>query len=82
MSVCTVCGNDYDRSFTVTTSSGEHLVLDSLECAASVLAPECVNCGTRILGHGIQDESHIFCCAHCARMAGASDAVDRVSSGS
>jgi hypothetical protein len=79
---CESCGNDYDQAFEVRTAQGDTYVFDSIECAARVLAPVCVNCGTVILGHGIQDESHVFCCAHCARMSGTSGPVDRVSSGS
>lgn len=82
MAICTVCGNDYDATFSVIDASGAEFVFDTIECAAHVLAPLCVNCGVRVLGHGVQDESHVFCCAHCARHAGTPDAVDRISSGS
>lgn len=82
MATCDTCGNHYDGAFEVRTSDGKEYVFDSLECAARVVAPVCVNCGTTVLGHGVQDESHVFCCAHCARMSGASGPVDRVSSGS
>ncbi|MGN0063973.1 MAG: hypothetical protein ACI379_07000, partial [Nocardioides sp.] len=68
--------------FEVRTHDGSRYDFDSVECAARVLAPACVNCGTRILGHGVQDEFHVFCCAHCARTSGATGPVDRVSSGS
>ena len=82
MSKCSTCGNDYDQAFSVTTASGEEYVFDSIECAAAKVAPRCVNCGTTVLGHGVQDESHVFCCAHCARMAGTSGTSDRGASGS
>lgn len=82
MGTCVTCGNEYDGSFEVTTASGERHVFDSIECAAATIAPECVNCGTRILGHGVQNEQHIFCCAHCAGAYGVTGARDRVTSGS
>jgi hypothetical protein len=44
--------------------------------------PVCVNCGTRILGHGVQNEQHMFCCAHCAQAVGVTGVRDRVASGS
>jgi hypothetical protein len=34
MSICDVCGNDYDNAFTVRTTAGEELTFDSIECAA------------------------------------------------
>ncbi|MGH3352419.1 MAG: hypothetical protein ACRDPS_17250 [Nocardioides sp.] len=82
MGKCVTCGNDYDRSFEVRTASGESLVFDSIECAASRIAPKCVNCGTRILGHGVENEEHMFCCAHCAHAVGVTGVSDRVTSGS
>lgn len=77
MGTCDTCGNDYDKSFTVTMGDrrGE---FDSFECAAHAMAPVCDHCGCRILGHGVEDESRIFCCANCARQAGHEQLVDRV----
>jgi DNA end-binding protein Ku len=40
------------------------------------LAPSCAHCGCRILGHGIQADTAIYCCAHCARESGVGRAVD------
>lgn len=82
MVTCATCGNDYDRCFEVTTASGEHLAFDSIECAATRIAPICINCGTRILGHGVENEEHMFCSAHCAHLVGVTGVSDRVSSGS
>ena len=82
MGKCATCGNDYDKCFEVTTASGERLVFDSIECAAGRIAPTCVNCGTRILGHGVENEEHMFCCAHCAGSVGVTGVGDRVTSGS
>jgi hypothetical protein len=68
-SVCEVCGNDYWMSFEVRTASGERHVFDSIECAAHRLAPICENCQCRVLGHGVEADGHMFCCAHCAHQS-------------
>lgn len=76
MAVCDTCGNDYDKAFTL--MQGERSgVFDSFECAAQAMAPECAHCGCRILGHGVETGTQIFCCAHCARRAGADGIADR-----
>ena len=79
MAMCDVCGNDYDKSFTVTMGGQEH-TFDSFECAIHALAPSCAHCGCKVIGHGIEgpDEA-IYCCAHCAEHSGVSGATDRVS---
>ncbi len=77
MGRCEVCGNEYDKAFTV-TMGGESHVFDSFECAIHALAPVCVHCGCKVVGHGIEHDGDIFCCAHCAEHAGVSGAVDRV----
>lgn len=77
MATCTVCGNEYDKAFSVTTHDGDRLVFDSLECAAQRLAPSCDHCGCRILGHGLESDGRMFCCAHCASGAGVDELVDR-----
>ncbi|MFF0547136.1 hypothetical protein ACWEVD_30020 [Nocardia thailandica] len=75
MAVCDTCGNDYARAFTV--SRGEqHWVFDSIECAATTLAPTCAHCRCRILGHGLESDGAMYCCAHCARHAGQTALVD------
>lgn len=76
MPICDVCGNDYARSFQVTTADGRQFNFDSLECAAHQIAPACVHCNCKIFGHGIETPDGIYCCAHCARHVGASNAVD------
>jgi hypothetical protein len=73
MATCEVCGNDYWRTFEVTTSEGERHTFDSFECAIHRLAPACEHCGTRIVGHGVEVSGRLFCCAHCARHSGAKD---------
>ncbi|HZB34212.1 MAG TPA: hypothetical protein VE465_28880 [Streptosporangiaceae bacterium] len=70
MARCDVCGNDYDKTFTVTTPEGATHVFDSIECAAHAIAPTCAHCGCRILGHGVEADGQIFCCAACARQVG------------
>ncbi|MGW5918688.1 hypothetical protein ACWFPY_06825 [Nocardia fluminea] len=75
MTVCETCGNDYDRAFTV-SRDGESWTFDSIECAASKLAPHCAQCGCRVLGHGVEQEGVVYCCAHCARRAGHDALVD------
>jgi hypothetical protein len=41
------------------------------------MAPVCEHCTCRIIGHGVQAGDRFFCCAHCARMAGAELVRDR-----
>ena len=65
MAQCEVCGNDYDKSFEV-RRGGETHVFDSFECAIHALAPSCEHCGCRVIGHGVEQDGRIFCCAHCA----------------
>ena len=76
MNTCEVCGNTYDRTFEV-IQAGERHVFDSFECAIHALAPVCVHCGCRVVGHGVQDEGVIFCCVPCAKQAGVSGLRDR-----
>lgn len=68
MARCEMCGNDYDRSFTITRGD-RTATYDSLECAISAWAPACGNCGCRILGHGVEAGDAVYCCSHCARAA-------------
>ena len=77
MARCSVCGNDYDKSFEV-RHAGHSYTFDSLECAAHRLAPACSHCGCRILGHGLEQDGQLFCCASCARAKGKRDVRDRV----
>jgi Rieske Fe-S protein len=65
MARCEVCGNDYDKSFKVVVGDESH-TFDSFECAIAALAPVCDHCGCRVIGHGVEVEGTIFCCAHCA----------------
>jgi hypothetical protein len=65
---CEVCGNDYEKSFTVSMRGEEH-TFDSFECAIAGLAPVCDHCGCRVIGHGVEEGDKIFCCSHCAKMS-------------
>lgn len=70
MEICATCGNESDRTFTVTSSDGREAVFDSVECAVAVIAPACGHCSCRILGHGVEAHGELYCCAHCAETAG------------
>ncbi|HZJ70051.1 MAG TPA: hypothetical protein VFF36_03910 [Planctomycetota bacterium] len=74
---CEVCGNDYDRPLHVTLDGKAH-VYDCFECAIHALAPICEHCGCRVIGHGVQDDGAIYCCAHCAQVSGVKELQDRV----
>jgi hypothetical protein len=76
MAQCEVCGNDYDKAFTLTIAGRSH-VFDSFECAIHAVAPTCTHCGTKIIGHGVEAEGSLFCCAHCASRAGVRGMRDR-----
>jgi hypothetical protein len=77
MTRCEVCGNEYDKTFEV-RMAGRSFTFDSLECAAQRIAPVCGQCGCRVLGHGVEQEGELFCCAHCARAKGKQGLRDRV----
>ena len=77
MARCEMCGNDYDKAFTVTMNGQAH-TFDSFECAINTLAPKCQHCGNRIIGHGVEARDAMFCCAHCAHGEGVPQAVDRI----
>ena len=77
MATCEVCGNDYDKAFQVTAEGREH-TFDSFECAIHALAPRCAHCDCRIVGHGVEANGTLYCCAHCARESGAEELRDRV----
>ncbi len=73
---CETCGNDYDKAFQVTMGGRAH-TFDSFECAIHALAPTCTHCDCRIIGHGIEAEGRMFCCAYCAEQAGVAGVADR-----
>jgi len=76
MARCEVCGNDYDKAFTITRGQRTS-TFDSFECAIHALAPTCAHCGCRVVGHGAEADGRIFCCAHCARASGVRGMDDR-----
>ena len=77
MGVCAMCGNDYDKAFTVTGPDGQGVVFDSFECAIHMLAPDCAHCGCKVIGHGVEHAGTIYCCAHCAKASGVGGIADR-----
>jgi nitrite reductase/ring-hydroxylating ferredoxin subunit len=76
MATCDVCGNEYDKTMEI-TYEGETRVFDSFECAIHAIAPQCSHCGCRIIGHGVEANGKIFCCAHCAQHEGVEELRDR-----
>lgn len=74
---CEVCGNEYDKAFEIVGPRGTH-TFDSFECAIQALAPTCAHCGCRVLGHGLEKDGTIYCCAHCSSRAGVTELRDRV----
>ena len=76
MARCVVCGNDYEQSFEVRLDGGGVHTFDSFECAIHRLAPTCEHCGCRVIGHGVQADSRMFCCASCATLAGVAGVRD------
>jgi hypothetical protein len=76
MAKCDVCGNDYDKAFTV-NAAGRQRTYDCFECAIHELAPDCAHCGCKVIGHGVEQGGRFFCCAHCARQAGVVGVADR-----
>ncbi len=73
---CDVCGNNYDKTFQVIIA-GKTMTFDAFECAIQALAPECAHCQCRIVGHGLEADGKMYCCAHCARHSGEHDLKDR-----
>ena len=76
MAKCSLCGNEYDKSFTVSIGD-ESRVFDSFECAIQAMAPSCSHCGCRIIGHGTEVDGKFYCCAHCAGAEGHVNLRDR-----
>jgi hypothetical protein len=77
---CENCGNQYDKAFEVIQNGKKH-IFDSFECAINVMAPRCWHCQTRIIGHGLEENGRMFCCAHCAAHEGSTKLRDRAESG-
>ena len=81
MARCEVCGNDYDKAFQITLA-GENQAhtFDSFECAIHAVAPTCSHCGCKVIGHGVEADGDVYCCAHCAQEAGHPELKDRAES--
>jgi hypothetical protein len=62
---CELCGNESNRTYEIVMNEESH-IFDSFECAIHALAPACVHCGCRILGHGYEAQGQLYCCEHCA----------------
>ncbi len=76
MATCETCGNEYDKCMEV-RAFGEIHTYDCFECAIHALAPVCNHCGCRVIGHGVESENAIYCCAHCASEVGVATVRDR-----
>jgi hypothetical protein len=77
MAKCEVCGNEYDKFFTMRVN-GRTRIFDSFECAIQAIAPTCSHCGCKIIGHGVEQNDTFFCCVHCAKQSGVTGLADRV----
>jgi hypothetical protein len=73
---CDVCGNDYDKAFQVTRGS-RTMTFDAFECAIHAMAPRCAHCECIVIGHGVETDEGIYCCASCARQEGENGLQDR-----
>ncbi len=76
MARCDLCGNEYDKTFQVVQFGKTH-TFDSFECAIQVIAPTCPHCGCKVVGHGVEADGSIYCCAHCAQQMGVQKLKDR-----
>lgn len=76
MAKCDSCGNDYDKAFELSVQ-GKTYTFDSFECAIRTVAPVCAHCDVRIIGHGLEKDGRIFCCAHCAAQMDVTGLRDR-----
>lgn len=76
---CDSCGNEYEKCFEILTVDRRY-VFDCFECAINTLAPHCAQCGTKIIGHGVEAEGKIYCCSSCVRLFVRSDAIHSAAS--
>lgn len=77
MKRCECCGNEYDKAFDVVVVGGAPRTFDCFECAIHTLAPRCAKCGVAVIGHGVEAQGVLYCCAHCARASGEGGVRDR-----
>lgn len=73
---CETCGNRYAHCFEI-VMEGESHFFDCFECAIHELAPSCATCGVMIMGHGMEADGVMFCCASCARAEGVTKLRDQ-----
>ncbi len=78
MARCDTCGNEYDKTFQIVINDQTH-TFDSFECAIHKLAPTCAHCACKIIGHGVEANATMYCCAHCAQHSGVQGMNDRIS---
>lgn len=76
MPTCYFCANDYDEAVQSQVEGLDYWI-DSFESSNQTLPPQCAACGCQIIGQGVQEGSTLFCCAHCAKGAGANEVRDR-----
>ena len=74
MARCAVCGGEYAKPMEIRLN-GVSSTYDCFECAIHALAPTCEHCGCRVIGHGVEEQGKIFCCAHCAQQVAAAHPV-------
>lgn len=77
MAICSVCKNDYAKSFTISLN-GRVADFDCFECAIHALAPRCKHCQCKIIGHGMENQDSFYCCAHCAKQDGVTGLADHI----
>ena len=80
MGVCDLCGNDYDRSFTITRGDRSR-TYDSLECAVTDLGARLRTLRVPRPGHGVEKGGVVFCCSHCAESPVHATRTDRPATG-
>lgn len=76
MKKCAFCGNEYQVPLEIKYRDNNY-TFDCFECAIYALAPTCLHCGVKIIGHGHQSGAKLFCSAHCANQEGIKGLQDR-----
>jgi len=76
MGTCVLCGNNYDKAFEI-IMAGKTYTFDWFECAIQLLTPVCPHCHCKIVGHGVEENGVVYCCAHRAKQSGAKQVKDR-----
>jgi hypothetical protein len=62
---CGTCRNDYYTAFVIKVAVGSEHTLNTF-------APRCRHYGTAIIGHGVDANGVMVCCANCARQGASS----------